>query len=254
MPTPSLSEPQPLHPRLPDLRNFRDVGGLRTSDGRSVRHGVVYRSATPSFLDDRQTRVLAEELGVRTRVDLRSSMEIAEAPHTSLETIPAEHLPLRAGGAWRADHDLTDPSEAVAAHYRRYLEHSPESIGAIVGLVAEPTHRAVLVHCSAGKDRTGVALAVMLSAVGVADEEIVSDYARTREDLTPMLDQLRLLPAYKERLAALPEESLTAEPRSMELFLEGLAKQYGGARGYLCEAGVDEALLARLRSALVDGG
>lgn len=147
---------------------------------------------------------------------------------------------------------MTDPSEAVAAHYGRYLEHSMDSIAAIVRLVTNPERGALLLHCSAGKDRTSVILAVMLSAVGVAHEEIVADYARTRDDLEALLDQLRLLPAYKQRLAALPTESLTAEPRSMEIFLDGLSSAYGGARGYLFEAGVADVLVERLRSTLVE--
>lgn len=241
-------------PRLPDLRNLRDVGGLRTTDGRRVRHGVVYRSATPAFLDERQATVLRDELGVRTRVDLRSRIEIEEAHNPRLVAVEREahHLPLRAGGAWEHRPDLDDPSAAVAAHYVRYLESSADSLAAIVALIADPDRAALLVHCSAGKDRTGVTLAVALSAVGVDHEEIVDDYARTREDLDAMFLQLRRLPAYEERLNALPEESLTAEPRSMQLFLAHLEERYGGAREYLTGAGVDEPTLTRLEQNLLE--
>lgn len=244
----------PPDPRFPDLRNFRDIGGLRTTDGRRVRHGLVYRSATTSFVDAGQARLLVELLSIRTRVDLRSSIEIEEAPNPALTGHVVEHLPLRAGGAWRENHDLTDPNAAVAEHYVRYLEHSADSIGSIVRLVASPERGALLLHCSAGKDRTGVALAVTLSAAGVSHDEIVADYARTRDDLDAMLDQLRSLPAYKERLALLPEESLTAEPRSMELFLERLAEAYGGARGYLSRVGVGDDLVEQLRRVLLEEG
>ncbi|GAB2743390.1 tyrosine-protein phosphatase [Nocardioides pakistanensis] len=242
------------HPRLPDLRNLRDVGGLRTGDGRRVRNGVLLRSATPFFLDAPQAHALVEELGVRTRVDLRSEVEIEELPNEHVSSLPhqAVHLPLRAGGEWAHHTDPVDRHEAVAAHYARYLRHSADSITRIASLAADPDSAAMLVHCSAGKDRTGVAVAVLLSAAGVVHDEIVADYARTREDLDAMLDQLRTLPAYKERLAALPEESLTAEPRTMELFLAHLEAEYGGAAGYLTAHGVGGELLDGLRRALLE--
>lgn len=241
-------------PRLPDLRNLRDVGGLRTADGRRVRHGLILRSATPAFLDERQAVLLRDDLGVRTRLDLRSRVEIEEAHNPRLAAVEHEslHLPLRAGGAWQHRPDLDDPSASVAAHYVRYLEHSADSLTAIAEIAADPGRAALLVHCSAGKDRTGVTLAVVLSAVGVTHDEIVHDYARTREDLDAMLLQLRSLPAYKERLAALPEESLTAEPRSMRLFLARLDETYGGARKYLTGNGLPEATLDRLADTLLE--
>lgn len=237
-----------------DLRNLRDLGGLRTADGRRVRHGVVYRSATPTFLDAAQVGRLAERLGIRSRVDLRSRSEVAETANPHLEALArvVHHLPIRAGGAWRHRPELDDPGARVAGHYARYLEHSAESVTGFVRLVADPEQTPVLVHCAAGKDRTGVALAVLLSAVGVTREEIVADYARTRDDLERLLLQLRTLPAYQERLAALPEEGLTAEPRSMELFLDRLDATWGGARGYLSRHGVGADDVRRLEAALLE--
>jgi protein-tyrosine phosphatase len=140
----------------------------------------------------------------------------------------------------------------VAAHYARYLEHSGDSLASIARLVADPQRSALLVHCSAGKDRTGVAIAVILSAAGVAHEEIVHDYARTREDLDAMFLQLRLLPAYEERLNALPEESLTAEPRSMELCLVRLEETYGGAQRYLAQHRVGHDTVEQLQRVLLE--
>lgn len=241
-------------PRLPDLRNLRDVGGLRTSDGRRVRRRRVLRSASPFFVDAAQARMLVDELGVRTRVDLRSEVEISECPNEHLAALAHDvhHLPLRAGGAWQHRVDSVDPSEAVAAHYTRYLEHSPGSITSFVRLATDAARAPMLVHCSAGKDRTGVVVAVMLSAVGVACDEVVADYARTRDDLEPMLAQLRTLDAYRARLDELPEESLTAEPRTMEVFLARLDEEYGGARAYLERHGIGADLLAALERVLLE--
>jgi protein-tyrosine phosphatase len=238
--------------QLPDLRNWRDVGGLATTDGRRVRRGVVYRSATPTFLDAAQVGLLVDGLGVRTRVDLRTEVEIAETVNDHLaEAVEVRHLPFRAGGTWERHPASVGVGERVATHYLRYLEHSPDSVTGVVRLLADPETGPVLLHCSAGKDRTGVALAVALSAVGVLEEEIVRDYARTQEDLEPLLDQLRGLPRYAERLAALPEEGLTADPASMEIFLDRLEREYGGARTYLHDHGVDAAVLKGMEETLL---
>jgi protein-tyrosine phosphatase len=239
--------------QLPDLRNWRDVGGLATADGRRVREGVVYRSASPMFLDGTQVALLVDDLGVRTRVDLRSDVEIAELDneHLAESAISVAHLPFRAGGGWAEHpHDVAI-GERVAAHYLRYLEHSADSVTGVARLLADPGAIPALLHCSAGKDRTGVALAVVLSAVGVLPEEVVRDYARTQEDLEALLEQLRTLPAYRARLDALPEESLTAERASMEIFLDRLEKQYGGARSYLAGHGVGDDVLTGLERTLL---
>jgi protein tyrosine/serine phosphatase len=239
--------------QLPDLRNWRDVGGLATGDGRHVRSGVVYRSASPMFLDAEQVTHLVEGLGVRTRVDLRSDVEIAEVTneHLADAAIHVAHLPFRAGGTWQEHPASVEVGTRVATHYMRYLEHSPGSVTGVARLLADAETGPVLMHCSAGKDRTGVALAVVLSAVGVLHEEIVRDYARTQEDLEALLDQLRGLPRYAERLAALPEEGLTAEPASMEIFLSRLEQEHGGARSYLTHHGVGPEILADLEASLL---
>lgn len=240
--------------RFPDLRNLRDLGGLRTEDGRRVRSGVLYRSATPLFVDAEQARLLVDLLGIRTRIDLRSHLEVEEShnePLSSRERAVA-HLPLRAGEVWHPNPDLTDPEARVAEHYLCYLERSPDSITEMVRVISDQDRTPVLVHCTAGKDRTGVALAVVLSAAGVAPEQIVADYARTRDDLDPLFLQLRSLPAYAERIAELPEESLSAEPRSMELFLDRVDEVHAGVTAYLSRRGVGDEVLQRLQRVLLE--
>jgi hypothetical protein len=193
-----------------------------------------------------------EELGVRTRVDLRSEVEIAEIDNAHLAgAVAVAHLPFHSGGGWASHPDTVPVADRVASHYLRYLEHSADSVTAVARLLADPDASPALLHCSAGKDRTGVALAVVLSAVGVLPEEVVRDYARTQEDLAALLEQLRTLPAYRARLDALPEESLTAERASMEVFLDRLEERYGGARCYLTGRGVDADVLGRLEDVLL---
>ena len=110
----------------------------------------------------------------------------------------------------------------------------------------------VLLHCTAGKDRTGVMVALLLLAAGVAPEVVVDDYARTAEALEELLDQLRTLPVFAERLAALPAEALTARPAVMAAFIDYLNRHLGGVRAYLASCGLTDDDLAALSAALVE--
>ncbi|WP_185995954.1 tyrosine-protein phosphatase [Nocardioides campestrisoli] len=235
------------------LRNLRDLGGLRTHDGLVVRPGLLYRSATPAFLGEDEARHLVEELGIATRIDLRRRREAehgTSAPLLAVERL-AVRLPIGAGQEWTRDPDVEVMTDRVARYYLRFLQHSGGTLRKIVETVASPGSLPALVHCTAGKDRTGVVLAVVLGALGVTDDEIVADYARTREDLEPLYEQLRHVPDYQERIAVLPEESRTAEPQAMATFLELVRAEYGDARDYLLAQGVPEETLERLRELLV---
>lgn len=245
-----ISEP-PASPVFTALMNFRDVGGVRTTDGGRIRMGRLYRSATPQFLTVDEARQLAHGLGVRTRVDLRGRREAREAASPALaETgMATAHLPLYA--ARRMAKAQPTSSAAIAAHYLGYLEHSGDTFARIVRLLGEHRNLPVLVHCAAGKDRTGAAVALILAAAGAERDDIVADYARTADHLDALHAQLSTVPAYQQRLAAMPEETFSAFPETMEIFLDRLAAEYGGAHGYLQSRGVTADELHRLVDALV---
>ena len=234
------------------LLNLRDLGGLRTENGRRIRSRLVYRSATPQFIDSMQASALVHGLQIKTRVDLRSKEEIIESPNLELtaQAMIVAHLPFRAGGAYHG-HTHADPHARVAEHYLQYLRNSADSVTGVVRLLSNSQSLPALVHCTAGKDRTGVAIAVVMSALGVKSADVVADYARTREQLDLVLAQLRTVPAYLRRMAVLPAESLTAEPRTMEIFLTRLAEDFGGARGYLRSQGVGYEVIEALQESLL---
>ncbi|MBS42449.1 MAG: hypothetical protein CMH83_04630 [Nocardioides sp.] len=141
----------------PGLANARDTGGLPTVDGGHTRAGRLLRSATPFLLGPDEVAALLEGTGLALRVDLRSRGELAGTAGSLLarHEVRAVHAPLRSGGP-DAVPDLADPVEAMTAHYLRYLEHSPTSFAAIVSALVEPREGPALLHCTLGKDRTGV--------------------------------------------------------------------------------------------------
>lgn len=238
---------------LPDLANLRDTGGLPTYDGRRTRTGRLLRSATPYHLDAAQVAVLTGGLGVQLRIDLRSRGEVAGATNAHLTT--EEHAvllaPLSSGGRDVVP-DIADPVAAMTAHYLRFLEHAGESFAAIARAVVAPGRVPALVHCTLGKDRTGVTVALLLSSVGVTDDAVVADYALTQGRTDALLARLREVPGYRERLAELPAEGLAARPATMVAFLTGVRATYGDARGYLGSVGVSDVTLDALTDLLVE--
>lgn len=238
---------------VPGLSNLRDLGGLRTRDGRRTRSGHLLRSATPFFLTAAQALGLVTDLRIRLRVDLRSRGEISGATNVHLAAIERDVLvaPLRSGGLGAVP-DITDPAQALAAHYLRFLEHAGDSFAAVARALADPGNLPALLHCTLGKDRTGAVAAVMLAAVGVTDEEIVTDYVCTQGQTDEVLEQLRALPEYARRLDELPAEALSALSAAMTGFLAELNAVHGGGRGYLSSLGVEDAVLDALTHVLVE--
>lgn len=233
--------------------NLRDVGGLRTADGRVVRRGVLLRGATPAFLDAAGAAVLVDDLLLATRVDLRSAAEVEE--ETSAHLLARErrsvHLPVqvpRDAGTFAEAHG----PELVGRYYLAYLAASAESLVGLARVVLDPAQTPALAHCSAGKDRTGTAVALVLDAVGVSHEDIVADYALTHESMPALRALFADLPTYRERMSALPAEVFAARPEAMETFLALLATEHRGGRAYLARHGMSEHELDSLSEALLE--
>lgn len=233
--------------------NLRDVGGLRTADGRTVRRGVLLRGATPAFLDAAGAAVLIDDLQLATRVDLRSAAEV-EA-ETSAHLLARErrsvHLPVQTpkeAGTFAEAHG----PEMVGRYYLAYLSASAESLVAFARVLIDPAQTPALAHCSAGKDRTGTAVALVLDAVGVSHDDIVADYALTHESMPALRALFADLPTYRDRMSTLPAEVFAAVPEAMTTFLGLLAEEHQGGRTYLARHGMSERELAALSEALLE--
>ena len=140
-------------------------------------------------------------------------------------------------------------SRAVA-FYLAYLRDRPDNIVASLRTIAD-ADGAVVVHCAAGKDRTGVVVALALSAVGVPRERIVADYAASAERMEPLLARLKASDTYRDDLNSRPDDSHRPRPETMRSFLAHLDRHDGGPLGWLAGAGFGPADVARLRSRLV---
>lgn len=233
MSTPAEMTALPLH-------NFRDVGGLRTSDGRRTAAGVLFRSDSPHGMGDEEVGHLVNALRVRTLVDLRSDREVeGEGHHAELSAkVTRHHLPI-AGGPGNAIESAAD-GERLAARYDEYLEQHTDSLVGAVRAIARTTHGASLVHCRAGKDRTGVVVALVLSAVGVVDDDVVRDYELTTSGMVKILAELRRSETYAANTRRLPDEMYRSDAATMTAFLRILDERHGGAGRWLLGHGLEQ--------------
>ena len=168
--------------------NFRDLGGYIGADGRPVRWGRIFRSDHLAELSDPDLATL-QALGVRHICDLRRDAERESFPNRlpPAATITVDHLPI--GGAAAETKGMADRMlrgeiaevtiESMAGIYGLILDMHPEAIATVIERAADPSRHAMVIHCTAGKDRTGLASAMLLHALGVDDEVIFEDYHLT---------------------------------------------------------------------------
>jgi protein tyrosine/serine phosphatase len=245
--------------RLIDLEgclNFRDLGGYPTEDGRRITWRRIYRSDGLHRLTPRDVARLRDELGLTDLIDLRSSAELELDGRGPLEREPMafHHIPLFDGGrpsSFSADAQRRMQKMSLADRYLGLAETAKQPIARVVVAVANARGGAVY-HCAAGKDRTGVVSAILLSALGVARDLIVADYALSQQNLDAIVERLQASEGYREMFEQLPPDTLHAEPETMVALLAGLADRYGSVTGYLASAGVAPDLLDRLRASVLE--
>jgi protein-tyrosine phosphatase len=245
--------------------NVRDLGGLATHNGDRTVGGRLLRGDNLQELSAADVARLVDDIGLTTVVDLRSTAELkaeGPAPLQATESVRHVHLPVlpEQGSATdvaadvlltRADADRSRyPADPVTGHYLGYLEDRPDQVVAAVRTIAT-SEGPVLVHCAAGKDRTGVVVALALSAVGVRPEAIVADYMATGERTGPLLDRLRRSATYADDINSKPQSEHAPRPGTMPAFLDQVDARYGGAGQWLADHGFGEDGLDLLRAKLL---
>ncbi|GIF95437.1 tyrosine-protein phosphatase [Catellatospora citrea] len=257
------SEPASAHPaaderggrvessRLVDfaspLFNFRDVGGLATTDGGEVRRGVLFRSDTLTALGEADRERFAQ-LGVHTVIDLRHPVELerhGRAPAWCCEDW--HNVPLN-NPVWRAE-DYSPEAGVVAfllARYHETAEHAAADIARAVELIATAEGPTV-VHCWGGRDRTGVVIALVLELAGVSDADIAADYELTEQGMARYLDWQR---QHRPDKGPLQPYLASTPAEVMRTFLAQLRDRHGSVRAYLTGSGLAEEDIDALRSRL----
>jgi protein-tyrosine phosphatase len=243
------------------VANVRDVGGYRTDAGRRVRWGRVYRSGALSHATPADRERLAA-LDLRLVVDLRSAEEVADAPDHTLPGARALHLPLHDAQEKlkRLRVLLFNPRQLARlvpdAYIRIMIEGNAPLFGSVLRELADSANLPVLIHCTAGKDRTGVATALLLRLLGVPEQTVIADYTLSnyyfedfRRYTLRAVEPLRKLGVRQEDVTPL----LLADPATLRATLDHINMTYGSVEAYLRQrAGIDDATIAALRANLLE--
>ncbi len=235
-PAPDAPDHPDRHLPLPGTRNLRDVGGYPTAHGRRTRWRTLLRTDALDLIPEASQQALLD-LGLRQAIDLRWASETAHAPSVFEDSpnVRYRHIPLLAH-----EHDDPTPHLGLVGMYRRILDERGAHLVEVVRAVIEPDGIPVAIGCAAGKDRTGVAVAIILSAVGVSRELVVQDYAMSEGFFSRPVDDPLLV---DWRGAPVEAES---PPEYMTTVLRHLDERHGGAIALLRAGGMTEQELERL--------
>jgi protein-tyrosine phosphatase len=248
---------QPARPRRIPLErafNFRDLGGYAVDGGPTVRWGLVYRADGIHRIEGADLARVAA-LGIRTVLDLRTRGELSDHGRVATEEMNASyhHLPLLEQ-VWERDVLVAelDAVDFLAGRYLAMLDQGAASITSALETIGDAERLPLVFHCSAGKDRTGVLAAVLLSVLGVSDDDIAADYALSRTAMREMTEWVRTeRPESYETMAAQPPAFLDAPPLAMRRFLARARTTYGSLAEYVVGAGLATDAVDALRSTLL---
>ena len=245
--------------------NVRDLGGLPTADGGSTMPGRLLRSENLQELSPADIAKLVKEIGVTTVVDLRTTGELEVEGPAPLDAVPAVrhvHHPVlkELGNSTQAvseallvtkiEQDRARyPDDVTTGHYLGYLEERPDEVTGALRDIAT-ADGAAIVHCAAGKDRTGVIVALALTAAGVEPDAIVADYVATGDRIEAILDRLRRSRTYAKDLSERPVQAHLPRAGTMQAFLEQLDVRYGGLPRWLAGNGFGDDEFSLLRDKL----
>jgi len=230
--------------------NFRDIGGYTNQDGKRVKSGLYFRAGRQDRMTDQDLLKLSD-LKISTQIDLRKPDEALQQGKGPLEAMGANYINIAVipeGGSDQLSR-LVGDTGISGKRYLGYLEFGPSSWLRIFEILANEDSLPVILHCTAGKDRTGVSTAFLLSVLGVSRDLIEADYLLTNLDTQRQADFIESTVGYPEGFdresmvaaAGVPEEALKD-------FLDGVESKWGSAVGYLEEIGVTQDQMDKIRN------
>ncbi len=230
--------------------NFRDLGGYAAAGGMRTRWRRLFRADGLGELTGDDLGVL-RSLGIRTVIDLRSESEL-ERGRFDVDAHPVafHHFPFI--------EELPDAQEfdrrpgLLGSQYQEIVTDAGAQIRATLGVLAAPDALPAVFHCTAGKDRTGVLSAIVLSLLGVDEEMVVADYALSGEAMLRL--RAKLIVKYPEGRETIEniDEVFSAEPAQMEALLDHVRRRYGSVQAYVSGLGVGPEVVESLRTSLLE--
>jgi len=230
--------------------NFRDIGGYLNQDGKRVKKGLYFRAGRQDRMSDKDLSQLSD-LKISTQIDLRKPDEVLDQGKGPLEAMGTKYINIAVipeGGSDQLSR-LVGDTGISGKRYLGYLEFGPTSWLRLFGILANEDNLPVVLHCTAGKDRTGVSTAFLLSVLGVSREVIEADYLLTNLDTERQADFIESTVGYpegydRERMMAVAGVPETA----MKDFLDGVESKWGTVVEYLEKIGATQEQMDAIRA------
>jgi protein-tyrosine phosphatase len=233
--------------------NVRHIGGYQTRDGRETSSMFVRAASLHRLSDDGVDGLLAA--GIRTVIDLRSDEERQRMATPALAPAGIDHVFAPVFQSDASPGSLVLEHGSFAPAYERFLCSGHAAYLAMFRIAATASG-GVLFHCAAGKDRTGVAAALLLDLAGVEDDDIVADYAASAPRIRDAFADWKRSPAEEAAAATMTPEQrdrmLSSDPEVMHATLQFLRRRWGSARGYMAAIGLSPREIRELRARLVE--
>jgi protein-tyrosine phosphatase len=239
----------------------RDLGGLPASGG-TTRSGVLLRSDALDGLTEADVEHLVDVIGLAQVVDLRTAQERAErgrgrlddrgVSYAEVEVFNHEALERRRARRGQRVLEGADPIEVMAEGYRELLAVGGRRFVTAIERITDPGGTPALVHCSAGKDRTGILVALLLDLAGVERAAVIADYAATALRMVAVMERLLAAESFQRVAHEVPAFVYEARAETMERFLAELEAEYGGVASFLTAHGLTSARVERWRSLFIE--
>ena len=229
--------------------NFRDIGGYLNQDGQQVKKGLYFRTGRQDRMTDRDLLKLSE-LKISTQIDLRKPDEVLDQGKGPLEAMGTKYINIAVipeGGSDQLSR-LVGDTGISGKRYLGYLEFGPTSWLRLFGILANESNLPVVLHCTAGKDRTGVSTAFLLSILGVSRDVIEEDYLLTNLDTERQADFIERTVGYPDGYDRKKMINIAGVPNdAMKDFLDGVESKWGSVVEYLEKIGITKNQMDKIR-------
>ena len=230
--------------------NFRDIGGYPNQDGKRIKKGLYFRAGRQDRMSEQDLLKLSD-LNISTQIDLRRPDEISQQGKGPLEEMGAEHVNIAVipeGGSDQLSR-LVGDTGISGKRYLGYLEFGPSSWLRLFEILASKERLPVVLHCTAGKDRTGVSTAFLLSILNVSRDLIEADYLLTNLDTERQADFIEGSVGYPEGYDRQAMIAAAGVPvTAMKDFLDGVESKWGSALEYLEDIGITQVQMESIRT------
>ena len=230
--------------------NFRDQGGYPTENGRFVKWRRLFRSDSLHDLTESDVQTITGTLGLTTIVDLRSINSVLEDGRglLALSGIAYHNYPFLERRGIEPPTSGSDPAERLTAIYQWILLNAGTLMAQAFNALAQDVNQPALFHCNAGKDRTGVLGATLLSVLGVSREDVVADFLMTNEVIDGILARIKKMPGFQDST----RDGIMAPQSAIEKFLDVMQREFGGSESYLLRHGVQQETINVFKESMLE--